>query len=316
MRSRVDFRDEPPDAESPLVELLRRPGCVQLLDAFLAHRGLWLTVDQLEGLAEVDQSTVSRNIDAFGEVDLVEMRGSHPTEYRLNEDHPATKPLADAYRELHAYLTELADEDGNSDVDSPFYVLLQSEGRVRLIDTLLNNRSLWVTAGQLSERADVSQSTVSRRIDDFVEINLVEDEGSHPTTYRLNEDHPVTEPLAATHRELHNYTTTLARYSWEIEIPTARETRSKIEEHIVADLEEPAESDDPEGIRTGEEASVIKELQERVGDLFASEAGQSEIDSEKESYPNVGTGREIEFQPTKTKKKVAYQVRRSTPATS
>jgi DNA-binding MarR family transcriptional regulator len=216
-------------AESPLVELLQRPGCARMLDAFLSNRGLWLTEAHLEELAEVNQSTVNRNIDAFEEVSLVESRGSHPTQYRLDEEHPAVDPLLEAHRELYRDTAEMTETVESEDVESPFYILVNTEGRVRILDAFLSNRGLWLTEAHLEELAEVNQSTVNRNIDAFEEVSLVESRGSHPTQYRLDEEHPAVDPLLEAHRELYRDTARLADHNWAITVPTAESAKDEVQ---------------------------------------------------------------------------------------
>lgn len=249
-------------ARSPFAELLRRPGCVQILDTLLMNRGMWVTETQIEELGAVNQSTVNRNIEAFEQIDLVDSRGSHPREYRLNEDFPAVGPLSEAHRELHASLTQLADE--GEKVESPFYALLKSRGRVELVDTLLDNRGLWVTTAQLNDRAPIHQTTVDRRIGEFMDAGLVESKGSQPTQYRLDEDHPAVEPLATAHRELHRLTSTLVEMSWEVDVPTAESTRSKITEQIDTALGAVVENAEQTVTQQIDETTIVHQLRNEL----------------------------------------------------
>ena len=127
-------------AAPPLAQLLKTEGQVKMLDIFLTRDSLWITAEKLAEYAAINQSTVSRNISTLQQVDLVEARGSHPTEYRLNTDSAAVEYL----QEVHSVLADQTQEiqtmfGDDSEVDigdmtsgSPFVLLFSHPTRLRV----------------------------------------------------------------------------------------------------------------------------------------------------------------------------------------
>ncbi|MEZ3145292.1 helix-turn-helix domain-containing protein [Halobaculum sp. MBLA0143] len=85
--------------------------------------------------------------------------------------------------------------------------LLDSPGRVRLLDVFLGRGSLPVSRGDLADLAGVHRSTVSRRLDEFHEYGLVEPvpETSDPELFRVDADHSAVGPLREAHARLFDH---------------------------------------------------------------------------------------------------------------
>lgn len=207
-------------AAPPLTQLLETEGHVKMLDIFLTRDSLWITASRLAEYAAIDQSTVSRNISTLQRADLVEARGSHPTEYRISADSAAAQYLG----KVHSVLADRTQEiqtmfsDG-SEIDiedmtsgSPFVLLFSQPTRVALLDTLLFRGSLWATQERLAELIEVNPTTVKRHLDSLQEIGLVEKhERSWPYEYRLNQGLDIVIALNEVHLQLSDYTKDLQK---------------------------------------------------------------------------------------------------------
>jgi len=93
---------------SPFVRLIKTPTSVKLLDVFLRNHFQELTASELTKYADVNQSSISRNIDQLVEEGIVEKTrtnedGQH---YQLNKDNPAAKGFAQAQAELFSSFDE------------------------------------------------------------------------------------------------------------------------------------------------------------------------------------------------------------------
>ncbi len=111
----------------------------------------------------------------------------------------------DASKDTDTDASEDTDTDANT--EPTLATLLSSEGRVRLLDVFLGRGTLPVSRRDLADLAGVHRSTASRRVDAFCEHGLVEvmPESSNPELFRVNTDHPVTEPLREAHARLFNH---------------------------------------------------------------------------------------------------------------
>lgn len=103
---------------SPFVRLLATPTNVKLLDVFLRNHFQELTASELAKYADVDQSSISRNIDQLVEEGIIEKtrtneNGQH---YQLNKDNPAAKGFAQAQAELFSSFDEDTSEERSSDI--------------------------------------------------------------------------------------------------------------------------------------------------------------------------------------------------------
>lgn len=94
--------------------------------------------------------------------------------------------------------TETHESGPESERASVFEELLGSRGRVKMLEAFLNQAGTTVTAGEIAEFAGFSQSTFSRYIDLFEELEIVEvaDQVGNTTLYRLNEDSELAGALA------------------------------------------------------------------------------------------------------------------------
>lgn len=71
---------------------------------------------------------------------------------------------------------------------SPFVRIFETEGRVRVLDTLLQERDVALSMQEIADIADIDHSTVYRNMDALVEIGAVEKiEPRHgPTLYQAD----------------------------------------------------------------------------------------------------------------------------------
>jgi DNA-binding MarR family transcriptional regulator len=207
-------------AAPPLAQLLETEGQVRMLEIFLTRDSLWITSEELAEYAAIDQSTVSRNRATLQRADLVEARGSNPTEYRLNADSAAAQylrevhsVLADKTQEIQAMFgDDLEVEIGDMTSGSPFVLLFSQPSRVALLDAMLSRGSLWATRERLAELTDVDQSTVKRHLDPLQEVGLVtKRDGSWPYEYRLARGLDIVDALEEAQLQLTEYTNTLRK---------------------------------------------------------------------------------------------------------
>lgn len=207
-------------AAPPLVELLETKGQVKVLDVFLTRGALWLTESRLAELAGVDQSTVNRNIATLQMANLVENRGSQPTEYRINEDNEFAAPLREFHLALMDHTRELQEvtaDDSDAELSeftdgSAFVALFQDTARVKLIDALLTRGSLWATRERLAELAEVHPTTLDRHLDVLRAVGLVEEkEDAWPQEFRLPTDEALATELREAHLHLLDETQTLSK---------------------------------------------------------------------------------------------------------
>lgn len=91
---------------------------------------------------------------------------------------------------------------------SPFVRLLATSGRVRTLDAFLRKYQTELSAGDIADVTDVSESTFSRNKDVLLELNIIEQTHSEAGKqyYRLNVDSPLVKLLAEFHTKLIQHT--------------------------------------------------------------------------------------------------------------
>lgn len=91
---------------------------------------------------------------------------------------------------------------------SPFVRLLATPGRVRTLDAFLRKYQTELSAGDVANITDVSESTFSRNKDVLIELGIIERTRSEAGKqyYRLNVDSPLVGLLAEFHTKLIEYT--------------------------------------------------------------------------------------------------------------
>lgn len=93
--------------------------------------------------------------------------------------------------------------DRNSAIDE-FQRLLDKKGSVRVLDVLLGKREMPVTRSGLVKISGMSQPTVSRIVEEFLEIGIIEEsEGDDPKMFRLNMEHPAVPGLISAYDALY-----------------------------------------------------------------------------------------------------------------
>lgn len=87
---------------------------------------------------------------------------------------------------------------------SPFVRLFETEGRARVVDTLLGERDVALSQQEIADAADIDKSTVYRNMDALVDIGAVtETEPRHgPKLYQANMEFPAMQALCAAREEL------------------------------------------------------------------------------------------------------------------
>ncbi|WP_380675572.1 winged helix-turn-helix domain-containing protein [Salinigranum sp. GCM10025319] len=86
--------------------------------------------------------------------------------------------------------------------ESPFTKLFETKSRVKILDTLVRYSYEPLTQQELEDLANVHQSSVSRNKNVLLDIGIVEEVGSNPVKYQLNQDDPRTELLKRFHRQM------------------------------------------------------------------------------------------------------------------
>lgn len=107
-------------------------------------------------------------------------------------------------------------EDDSFSHEDTFVDLLGSPGRVKILETFLTHAETTLTAGDVAELADVSESTFSRNVDKFLDLELVESAGKVGNTklYTLNTESPLAEDLARARYHLRNRAASLDPDLW------------------------------------------------------------------------------------------------------
>ncbi len=203
------------DEDGPLARLFGSPGRIRIVEAFLGKRGIELTAAEVAELAGVDRSTVSRNIDALVDAGLVDRKQAESGElYRADVDDPAIEALLGVRRALLGVLAEnpeLVEREDDQDPATGAYVdraglvrLFGSPGRTKMIAAFLEAEGEELTGAEVADRAGIDRSTVSRNVDELIELGLVEltRHVGNVKLYRLDDSSPLVEALVEAGSEL------------------------------------------------------------------------------------------------------------------
>lgn len=201
--------------EGPLVQLFGSSGRTRIVEAFLGKRGTELTASEIAKLAGVDRSTVSRNVDELVDVGLVQRRETQSgVLYRVANDDPVVQALSDVRRELFGGLAEnpeLVEREPDDDPDTEAYVdraglvrLFGSPGRTKMIAGFLEAEGEELTGAEVARLAGIDRSTVSRNVDELVELGVIERTRrvGESELYRFADDRPIGDALLRTREEL------------------------------------------------------------------------------------------------------------------
>jgi DNA-binding transcriptional ArsR family regulator len=179
--------------------LLDKKGSVRILDVFLANREIPVTRSDLEEQSGMSQPTVSRTVNEFLEIGIIEeSEDDSPKMFRLNMEHPSAGGLISAYDALYAHVSEIQAASGEFDPDmdhsnegSPFVELFRYPTNGEILSVLLGNPDAELKAADIARGTDVDDSTVGDNIPILVRIGVVEmiERGRHDR-YQLNRDHP------------------------------------------------------------------------------------------------------------------------------
>lgn len=97
--------------ESPFTKLFETKSRVKILDTLVRYSYEPLTQQELEDLADLHQSSVSRNKNALLDIGIVEEVGGNPVKYQLNPDDPRTGLLKQFHRKMSPDAGRLYEED-------------------------------------------------------------------------------------------------------------------------------------------------------------------------------------------------------------
>lgn len=120
MTSKDQSSDAHPYVEaSPFYRVFSTPTRAKLVDVFLRNPHRELTASDLTELADVDQSAISRNINALIESGIVEYLGykSDGKHYRLDTENEFAKALGRAHAEVITEDIPLDEESSADDKD-------------------------------------------------------------------------------------------------------------------------------------------------------------------------------------------------------
>jgi Fic family protein len=148
--------------------LLGKKGSVRVLEVFLGNREIPVTRSGLEKLSGMSQPTVSRTVEEFLEIGIIEeSKDDSPKMFRLNMEHPGATGLISAYDALYAHVNEIqeASEEfdpnmAHSNEGSPFVEIFRYPTNGALLSELLRQPDTELTAADIARAADVDPSTV------------------------------------------------------------------------------------------------------------------------------------------------------------
>lgn len=134
---------------SPFVRLLKTEGRVKIIDVFLGKHYKELTTQQIADLADIDRSTVTRNLSVLEETGLIKQSGKtgNAPQYRLNRENEVAKALGKAQAELFSHSEEISHHTSPDDL--PF-----DPEEIELKDQEAEPRVLRKKAPQVTEEKD------------------------------------------------------------------------------------------------------------------------------------------------------------------
>lgn len=97
--------------QSAFVRLLETKARVKMLDVLMRHSYAALSQSQIADRANLDQTTVSRNIDVFEDLGVVEVEDGWPTEYQIDRDSAVVRGLEQAQTALLEHSERLVEDD-------------------------------------------------------------------------------------------------------------------------------------------------------------------------------------------------------------
>lgn len=103
--------------ESPFTKLFETKSRVKILDTLVRYSYEPLTQQELEDLADLHQSSVSRNKNVLLDIGIVEEVGSNPAKYQLDPDDPRTDLLKEFHRQMASDAGRLQRDDVENQQD-------------------------------------------------------------------------------------------------------------------------------------------------------------------------------------------------------
>lgn len=84
---------------------------------------------------------------------------------------------------------------------SPFVRLLETKGRVQILDALIHKSDRELTASEIAQLTGTSTSTISRNMDELVLLEMVTEYASksQPTRYQINTENEIVKHLVRFH---------------------------------------------------------------------------------------------------------------------
>lgn len=230
------------------VQLLDKPGLVNLLDTFLTYETFPQTQESLGEFTGLHQGSVSKRVNELVELGIVEeIDGTRPQEYRLNMDYPAAQGLVDTHTELHNYVREIQRASEEFDPDqaeshegSPFVELFRYRTNVKILSAFLLFPEERFEIKHISNKAGVDQSTVRDNIDVLCRVGIIERIESQlrdTTEYELNSDHPAKDGFLEVIESLQSDEPTLPADKEELTTPTNGMRLDRVRQQIAELLE-------------------------------------------------------------------------------
>lgn len=99
-----------------------------------------------------------------------------------------------------------------------FARLLDKKRSVRILEIFLSNREIPVTSADLEKQSGMSQSSVSRTVNDFLDIGIIEESvDDSPKMFRLDMDHPAAAGLTSAYDALYAHVSDIQDASEEFD---------------------------------------------------------------------------------------------------
>jgi DNA-binding IclR family transcriptional regulator len=135
-----------------------------LLDVMLRHSYASMTEETLAERADLNQSTVNRNIEIFQDLGIVEQDGSWPAEYTVNADSVVIEGFRQAKRSLLDQADRLHEDDVEQLEDKTEWIPLEEldDGEIQAVIAELE-RELSVSRPVMTDTGPVPETPVANR---------------------------------------------------------------------------------------------------------------------------------------------------------
>ena len=132
------------------------------------------------------------------------------------------EPVYESLGDIEVY--DLVSEENGADVERETEDDISEDEttvedvNVRILDVFLANREIPVTRSALEEQSGMSQPTVSRTVNEFLDIGIIEEsEDDSPKMFRLNMEHPSAGGLISAYDALYAHVSEIQAASGEFD---------------------------------------------------------------------------------------------------